>query len=206
MMMLNLFEILFIDEAAVPIEEVEAKNFGLYILREGGFVNLVLYDTEKFYHNKINDLEMFDENPVYGFISLRNDFYTCGTYMVAKSAAISKFGPLMYDLGMSVIKAPIMSDRGSVSDKTQSVWNYMFTHSEKYSKINLPKNNDDCASYLKNHDKGVKLKNNLNYLNLYKNHSKLMNKLISEKDNYEKQISEELLHELGEHLFAFYNS
>jgi hypothetical protein len=125
--MISLYNILF-TEAAKSIQDAETNNFGLYVLRESGYVNLVLYDTQKFLEAKLNDLDIFDDNPVFGYISLRNDYHVCGSWMVVSSVAKDKFGPLMYDLGMSIINAPIMSDRNSVSTKAQAVWDYMLSH------------------------------------------------------------------------------
>ena len=199
--MISLYNILF-TEAAKSIEDAESNKFGLYILRESGYVNLVLYDTELFYKTRINNEELFDNNPVYAYISLRNDYHTCGAWMVSNSVGKDKFGPLIYDLGMSIINAPIMSDRNSVSTKAQSVWDYMFSHSEKYRKINLEQNDEDCKSYIQHHDKGIKIINKIPYTSLYLNHKKLISKLQREfNDVHELQMSEQLLLELGVHLF-----
>lgn len=200
--MISLYNILF-TEAAKTIGDATANNMALYILREGGYVNLVLYDANLFYKIKKqdNDQNFFANNPVYGYIILRNDLDDCKSYMVAKVVAKEKYGPLMYDLGMSVTNSSLMSDRGKVSDKAQTVWDYMFSHPEKYKQIKLT-NQRDCNSYLDGHDKAVKLITKIPYSNLMLNHGSLVNKLIREfNDSYEKQLTEELLLELGEYLF-----
>ena len=198
--MISLYNILF-TEAAKSIQDAESNNFGLYVLRESGYVNIVLYDAELFYKTRINNEELFDNNPVYGLIIGRNDTKECGAYMVVKVVAKDKFGPLMYDLMMSITSAPLMSDRGSVSEKAQSVWDYIHSHKEKYKPSKL-KRNAECESYLPGHGVAFSLINKISYLPIYSNHKKLLNNVFRvTNDPYEEQQIEQTLLELGEHLW-----
>ena len=55
---------------------------------------------------------------------LRNDRNPYGAYQVSYSSAVSGYGPLMYDLILSVVPGGIYPDRRSVSKSARSVWKY----------------------------------------------------------------------------------
>jgi hypothetical protein len=86
--------------------------------------------------------------------------YECGdTYEVQWSDAKKGWGPLLYDIAMEVASLEgkqIMSDRDSVSDSAQGVWDYYNTKRPDVKKTQLdnewgiltPKNKrDDCVQY-----------------------------------------------------------
>lgn len=97
------------------------------------------------------------EESIVGYLKLVDAVDSCnGALEVAFSAATKGYGPLLYDIGMSLAPHGIISDRGSVSKSAQSIWQQYNTrgsgvHGHVYKKPlddrNDPKTpdpSDDC--------------------------------------------------------------
>lgn len=146
-----------IVEAAVSADSAGESGLALAILYRGSKIDLHLYNPDKVLammpvilrNKKSTPAEVTDEltriitNATVGVMTLVKPTSPCnGAWEVAASAADKGFGPLMYDIAMSISPTQtIMSDRSSVSDSAQGVWSYYYWNRKDVKK--LPLDNED---------------------------------------------------------------
>ena len=89
------------------------------------------FSGEEFYYEDLRQhvrefpVKKLAQVSVLGYIELQHPDDPCnGAKEVVHSAAKSGYGPLMYDIAMSVSNGGIVSDRMSVSDDAMGVWDY----------------------------------------------------------------------------------
>lgn len=141
-----------IDEVAISLSDALSKDLAAFILNS----QIILYDTNKaqqliqsniIYNNKgvpnVTYNDLYDiiqfRDAVVGYIRVTQDS-TCDidTFEVVTSAAIKGYGPLLYDLMLSNIYPKfLISDRGSVSQQAQKIWNHYFYIRSDVNKVLL---------------------------------------------------------------------
>lgn len=196
----------FLDEAAMTVSDAESLNLALYILKDEQ--ELILYDPEKF----LNLLEIIYKddhrwpNPagqngvVFGEISVFMR-YNKEVSNVQTIAAEPGFGPLMYELAMSVFGPLTHDEETSTSIQATDVWN-KFSSRTQNSKDNIEKrkrNEQPILRYGQNPIQGVtgykfRLKKPHDYKQLVKNHEETFNNIALNK----KWANEILLQEAKE--------
>lgn len=153
-----------IDEAAIPIKQAQQERLAL-MTKGGGDRSgcVMLYNprfaldglTEAFERNGAEaDADLMleqaleDSRAIVGYLSYepiqpRGDV----PYYVSLSAAETGYGPLLYDIGLSMI-APrsLTSDRHSVSKAAQRIWQYYFNNRTDVNK-QLIAGADDIRQY-----------------------------------------------------------
>lgn len=151
-----------ITEAATSAQQ--ASGMALYVATDGPDIQLIMYDPKAILDRAMLAIkdDTFDESmfmdgmelAVRGLVIIREPSDPCnGAYEVANSVASKGFGPLMYDIAMSV--APnntIMSDRNKVSGAATNVWKHYYDNRGDVEKKQLdnvedPQTkdpNDDC--------------------------------------------------------------
>lgn len=135
-----------LDEAAIPVEQANQERLALMTKGGGtGGACVMLYNprfaldglTEAFERNgKEAELGLMleqaleDSRAIIGYLSYEPiQSGTDSPYYVSLSAADTGYGPLLYDIGLSMI-APrsLTSDRNSVSKAAQRIWQYYFNN------------------------------------------------------------------------------
>jgi hypothetical protein len=161
-----------LDEAAKSQSDAMSQNLALYVQREDGVFQLVLYDP-----SLIQNIR----SSIIGFIKVKFK-NGCGNWIVKYAAANNGFGPLMYELAMSLIYPDYLrSDNESVSSEAQRVWTFFLKNrrsefkSEKVADQAPGKTN--CLPALGTKEEGVQysfsINNPINYSNLEETHEKV---------------------------------
>lgn len=130
-----------IDEAAVALKQAISEKLAAYTNQN----TIILYNPEMAANN-INDNIQQDyavediitfEGAIVGYVNTQlNDSCGTNTYEVKTSAALSGYGPLLYDLTLSLIYPNYLTaDRNSVSSKAQKVWDYYFHNRTDVNKL-----------------------------------------------------------------------
>ncbi len=181
-----------IFEAAIKAEQASSQGISMIIREYSGASHIILYDSNKFIEIFKESIETigdpFDTNvPIIGFMSIKSNEGKCnGSSFIDGSAAIKGYGPLVYDIGMSISKNNTLSpDRKMVSDKAKSVWSYYKNNrsdviKKPYDDIHNPRTEDpedDCFLHGKEPGESIldisyTLKSDVNYQSLLKNHEK----------------------------------
>lgn len=146
-------KILGVDEAAVPISWATKEKLALMVFKgkQYGRVDIVLYKPnliEKEFDRSGVDLEsVLSPNDggsfICGYVSFEN--YSKGFKVISSTGADHGYGPMLYDIALSVIYPDyLMSDRGSVSKSAQNVWAYYFNNRSDviHRRIPLKKSSD----------------------------------------------------------------
>lgn len=158
-----------LDEVAKDMASVLSEKLALRVSNQNGYISLDLYDPliieDKIVENDYSRSAFAEA--IIGSISFeyrKND----GFWMVGGSAAEKGYGPLMYDLAMSVISPDFLgADRASVSEQARKVWNYMLTvRANDYQMIPIRSKED--APALKH---AFAIKNPIDYSGLVANHN-----------------------------------
>jgi hypothetical protein len=142
-------------EIAKNAEDAAASGHALAIFKTGRDVIFALYHAKEFQEFCIevdkqpNHLPLLMKleavtydfpPPITGYFRITKD--DCG-WVVANSAAINKYGPLMYDIALSYVgNQGLIPDRESVSDDARKIWRYYQTR--RKNEINIRPLND-CA-------------------------------------------------------------
>lgn len=125
-----------VDEAAAAVAQARSEQLALAIIK-GDYLVLTLYRPLKlleimneFSKKNIKGGNFYDYgNPrdiIVGQVTL---VYSKEISEVAKSAAEQGYGPLLYDMALSVVYPGfLISDRGSVSKSARKVWKYYFNN------------------------------------------------------------------------------
>ena len=135
-----------VDEAAVAVAQARSEQLAVAINKKHELC-LTLYRPWEVLKN-MNELtagrkerigadsvlyEAFDVDVIVGSMTIRR---TKGTNEVISSAAEKGYGPLLYDIGLSLMyPEALMSDRGSVSGTARKVWDYYFRNRKDVNKI-----------------------------------------------------------------------
>ena len=144
-----------IDEAAVSVKQAISEKLAAYT-NQGA---IILYNPEMAANNindniqqdyAIEDIITF-EGAIVGYVNTEpNDYCGTNTYEVKNSAALSGYGPLLYDMALSHIYPNYLTaDRSSVSTKAQKVWDYYFYNRNDVNKVLItsiydPELDDTC--------------------------------------------------------------
>ena len=153
-------------ENAETVTTATTRGLALFVRKRNAKHEFVLYDPGvalKIAERYTKDIAMgYNDSSTFvdamrGFIVTEKpqEGANCnGAHEVISSAAVSGFGPLMYDLAMSYSPA-LSSDRGSVSKSAEKVW--QFYHDKrpdvkklKFDDLNNPQTppkEDDCYVY-----------------------------------------------------------
>ncbi len=163
-------------EAAVQPQNAGAQGTAILVLKSGEDVSVVAYDPSKLIDDVlqgVNDgddsFETLEKNgtpAIVGIVSMHPanemmDGKCHGSYIVQAAAARKGYGPMIYDLALSLGR-PVTSDRHNVSGDAKKVWDkYMSRGDVKklpFDDIEDPKTDDpddDCLIH-----KGIDSLNN----------------------------------------------
>lgn len=147
-----------INEAAISADQAASENLAVYVFKMTNDGFIFIYDPSTLLQHAQNQLSRKTPNlkkllnkkliqaASKGEISFQkspdcdND-----TYQVITSFAINKYGPLLYDIVLSYIYPNyVISDRGSVSDAAQSVWQYYLKNRPDVTKKLIKSIGDSC--------------------------------------------------------------
>ena len=170
-------------EAAFTADQAKAQNLALKI--DNSF--LVLYDPSKM----LSGLESseydadFLSNAVLGFLEAKSPAgkNRChGAMMIRSVAAVKGYGPLMYDIAMSMY-GKITSDRVQTSDAAEKIWNYYKDNrpdvlKEPFDDVTAPETSnpeDDCTlQYGRNSLNYAYSGSSVDYRSLLNNHNEFL--------------------------------
>ena len=145
-----------LDEAAKSVREAISEKLAAYVSKNF----IILYNPKTALNNINENIHLEDyslediisfENAIVGYVIIEQN-YSCGnnTYEVKNSVALSNYGPLLYDLTLSLIYPNFLTpDRNSVSPKAQKVWEYYFHNRPDVNKLLIssiydPELDDKC--------------------------------------------------------------
>lgn len=153
-----------IKEAASTVDHADAMGLALYQSVEPDHVQLILFDPDAMLH-KIRKLRGTDDYSIYpedlhgnyivGTINASPTEQPChGAYEVWGPAAEYGFGPLLYDITMSLVpgRTTTSDKQGGTSTSARRVWNHYYHHRDDISKApfddfedpQTPDPDDDC--------------------------------------------------------------
>ena len=173
-----------ISERAMSSVDADNEHLAILIKHQYGQKTITLYDSYelvhciasrirekmkkwklsvnniRYNHEHVKDLRLSAQSNVdkwmRGHITISESNYPSnGAYEVHGPAAVAKYGPLMYDVAMSLNPAGIVPDRKNVSDEARQIWKYykekrQDVQSHKLDDINYPKTDsefDDSPLY-----------------------------------------------------------
>ncbi len=219
-----------ITEAAASVSEAQGKGFALKKVYAGADTIFLLYDPN-FYLDQLKnwkkkrkiqefnvDTAFQSSSGIVGMVAIRytneDDGNCYGALVIQASAAEKGYGPLMYDIALSLSpSSTLIPDRNSVSKQASGVWKYYLNNrsdveKNKLDDINNPKTppeEDDCEIY------GDKNRPELDYaytINsspslgpLFTNHEKLLSDLEKLVEDDYSHIVEEALKKAAIELF-----
>lgn len=114
-----------IDEAAKSVPEAISEKLAAYT--SNSFI--ILYNPQTAVNNNKKNKQNYVisfQNAIVGYVRFEpNDDCDNNTYEVKNSAALSGYGPLIYDLVLSQIYPNyLIADRNSISNKALKVWDF----------------------------------------------------------------------------------
>lgn len=147
-----------INEAAISADQAASENLAVYVFKMTNDGAIFIYDPATLLQHAQNELsrrspnikkllnKKFIQAASKGEISFqKNPDCDSDTYQVITSFAINKYGPLIYDIVLSYIYPNyVISDRGSVSDAAQSVWQYYLKNRPDVTKKLIKSIGDSC--------------------------------------------------------------
>jgi len=139
-----------IQEKAKSVSSAQSSGLALFLNYPSGYgaTRIILYNPSKL-------LDIFEEtfgNPtteeithsILGVVETEKwDGSPCNNVgnVINATAAEKGWGPLLYDVALSISNGGLMPDRGSVSSKASSVWNY---YDKKRGDVkSIPLDNED---------------------------------------------------------------
>jgi hypothetical protein len=141
----NLAEILHpestIEEVAVSFDSLSKSDVAMHLFKDEtddrGKV-VVLY-RPGLLADYMSNSEMM-EGVIVGFIRVLPSDFSPKVWEVKGSAAEKGYGPIMYDIAMSLVSPNfLMADRSVVSPDARKVWKYMYDHRmAEYDVVDLP--------------------------------------------------------------------
>jgi hypothetical protein len=156
-----------IVEAAVEPARAKAQGTAVIVTTMGDDVSVIAYDPKQLIDDVIQGVKAGDDPvdsvekngtaAIVGIVSMHpagNEEGPChGAYIVQAAAARQGYGPLLYDLAMSLGR-PVVPDRKSVSPAARNVWDRYVSRGD-VSKLPLdnkasPKTTpveDDCITF-----------------------------------------------------------
>lgn len=140
-MLPTLKEILDLEEDAVSFTDLTKSPVAMHNFKDEQNDRskvVVLYRPEVL-AQYMDDWET-TEGLIVGFIRVRPSDFDAKVWEVKGSAAEKGYGPVMYDIAMSLISPSyLMADRSTVSDQARNVWKYMYEHRMvEYDTVELP--------------------------------------------------------------------
>lgn len=140
-MLPTLQEILDLEEVAVSFTDLTKSPVAMHNFKDEQNDRskvVVLYRPEVL-AQYMDDWET-TEGLIVGFIRVRPSDFNAKVWEVKGSAAEKGYGPVMYDIAMSLISpAYLMADRSVVSDQARKVWKHMYDHRmAEYDVVDLP--------------------------------------------------------------------
>lgn len=147
-----------INEAAISADKAASENLAVYVFKMTNDGAIFIYDPATLLQHAQNELsrrspnlkkllnKKFIQAASKGEISFqKSPDCDSDTYQVITSFAINKYGPLIYDIVLSYIYPNyVISDRGSVSDAAQSVWQYYLKNRPDVTKKLIKSIGDSC--------------------------------------------------------------
>jgi len=134
-----------IDEAAVGVAQARSEQLAIAITPSitGRIKTVVLYRPRALLESVVNRTEpgdraqmedlIRDNNIIVGMVSYHK--YSKNIYEVQLAAADSGYGPLVYDLALSILYPNfLISDRGSVSKTAENVWKFYLNNRKDVEK------------------------------------------------------------------------
>ena len=127
-----------VDEAAVAVAQARSEKLALNI-QLGDEPSLILYkpavilETLRLQEERgdmdVDETELARSGGFVGFVSFMEQFDTIDAHSINLAAAENGYGPMLYDIVLSVISPGyLMSDRSDVSKAAQKVWSYYFNN------------------------------------------------------------------------------
>lgn len=185
-----------LDEVAKSESDAMGQNLALYISREDNSCQLVLYNPS---------LMDKPQSAMVGFIKV-NYKSLCDNWLVKYSAAIKGYGPLMYELAMSLIHPDFLrADNGAVSPQAQKVWSVFFgERNEEFNTQridNQPKGNHNCLPALGAKEKALNYSFSVKSPISYSNLEQIHDQFVYNMESAERQEFEDRLLALGQGFF-----
>jgi hypothetical protein len=145
-----------VDEKAISIKQAASEKLALLLHTDSKSHRIILYNPQSIINQlqkKPFNKKSFDnfQPQIIGTVEyIKNTNCGNNTYEIAAIAAENGFGPLLYDLTLSIIYPNYLtSDRSTVTKNARSVWNYFFINRSDVIKIplltNLLNTNYDCT-------------------------------------------------------------
>lgn len=201
-MLLREFIRRLLTEEAISVKQAASEGLALARLYNSyDELVLVLYDPQLVREDL--DIGTITANCIIGYIAVvletfADDTPCWGANEVSKSAAQKGYGPLMYDIAMSIINEPLVPDRRLVKPQARAVWKH---YKEKRSDVEaLPLDNvndpktpekcDDCVNHSGDEENPLNYayekKEKTNVSALTTNHTKALEQIIKtwEIDEY----------------------
>lgn len=152
--MTNLKQILIylnenVDEKAISIKQAASEKLALLLHTDSKSHRIILYNPQSIINQlqkKTINKKSFDnfQPQIIGTVEyIKNTKCGNNIYEIAAIAAENGFGPLLYDLTLSIIYPNyLVSDRSSVTKNARTVWNYYFINRSDVIKkpLDLTKN------------------------------------------------------------------
>lgn len=190
-----------LDEKAITYNDAKNDDLALYVKRSDHSFFLVLYRSKN--TKDINNPNTFKE-AIVGYIEIKFNV-GCESWVVKYSAAVQGFGPLMYELAMSLVSPDfIRADTSYVSPEARNVWNYFFNHRANEFNIKKIDENSLCLPFGRKYLKygeaiyhSYSLLNPIPVHNLEESHEKNLSSLNPE----EQKLFEFYLRKAAENLF-----
>jgi hypothetical protein len=128
------------NEAAKSVREALSEKLAAFTSNN----SIILYNPQAALSNTkdnidngyaIEDIISFN-NAIVGYVLFDSDSSCQDAYEVKQSAALSGYGPLLYDLVLSHIYPNfLVSDRSSVSNQARKVWNFYLNNRPDVNKV-----------------------------------------------------------------------
>ena len=134
-----------LDEKAISNQEALNQGLALYVKRMDNRYVLTLYDSQTALNVTIPN--RFDKC-IIGYIEISYKVI-CESWIVKYSAARKGYGPLMYELAMSIVSPDfIRADTAYVSQDAQKVWSYFFTNrANEFNILPLDTKDTQCLPF-----------------------------------------------------------
>ncbi len=154
-------------EAAVEPGRAAAQGTAVIVVKTGEDVSVIAYDPKQLIDDVIRGVKSGDDPidsvekngtaAIIGIVSMHpageKEGPCHGAYVVQAAAARKGYGPMLYDLALSLGR-PVVPDRTSVSPAARKVWDRYVTRSDvtktpldNKDNPQTPNTEDDCLSF-----------------------------------------------------------
>ncbi len=183
---MRLSETIWMDEARVTLNQLNDNGIAVFVKKKR-VVMVFANKLEAYFQADRNERAIIIDQVGVGYIRFETvDCKLRNTYEIAISAARKGYGPLLYELAMSLTNGGwLLSDRSSVSNKALNIWNHMQLRDDvrqiDVDKVCPQKNrrNDEALGY------AYQLRNPIDYQPLHNSAMELVKQLEPSEINAE---------------------